>query len=224
MFDSQKIDAYFSPEQQPRTVRAAKQRDRRRRIMALTKIALPCLAALLTGILIIMPQLKKNLNDITADAIMPHKGELEKFHMEKSIFYITDSKNMVNNFNADTLDETEPGSKIIKMINPRGTIPTSQQDDVHIKSPLGYYNQNDKLLQLSDGVNMEYSGGMTTDTEELFVDFNAGKAYGVKPIVTKSETAEINAQGFEYYKDKNLLIYTGKSHALIKADDLEGGF
>lgn len=223
MFDSQKIDIYFSPEQQPKTVRSVKKQDRRRRIMALVKIVLPCLAALLTGILIIMPQLKKNLSDITSEVITPHKGELEKFHMEKSIFYITDSKNMVNNFNADTLDETEPGSKIIKMINPRGTIPTSQKDEVHIKAPLGHYNQNNKLLQLSDGVTMEYSAGIITDTSEIFVDFNAGKAYGVKPIVTKSETAEIKAQGFEYYKDKNLLVYTGKSHAVVKADDIEGG-
>ena len=56
----------------------------------------------------------------------------------------------------------------------------------------------------------------------MFVDFNSGKAYGVKPVTTKSETAEINAQGFEYYKDKNILIYTGKSHVNINTENVDG--
>ncbi len=224
MFDSQKIDNYFSEQPQQLTFKLVSKPNRRKRVMTFVKLALPALAALLTGFLIVMPQLKKNLNDVAAEVITPNKSELEKFHMEKSVFYITDYKNMVNNFNADTLDETEAGSKIIKMINPRGTIPTDAQDEVKIKSPLGFYDQNTKMLHLTDGVNIEYSAGLTTDTAEMFVDFNTGKAYGNTPIVTTAEKAKITAQGFEYYKDKNLLIYTGKSHINIQSDAAEGGF
>lgn len=224
MFDSQKIDNYFSEQPQQLTFKLVSKPNRRKRVMTFVKLALPSLAALLTGFLIVIPQLKKNLNDVAAEVITPNKSELEKFHMEKSVFYITDYKNMVNNFNADTLDETEAGSKIIKMINPRGTIPTAAQDEVKIKSPLGFYDQNTKMLRLTDGVNIEYSEGLTTDTAEMFVDFNTGKAYGNTPIVTTAEKAKITAQGFEYYKDKNLLIYTGKSHINIQSDAAEGGF
>ena len=224
MFDSKKIDAFFIS---PKTTPEKKIRHSlplRERIMKFVKLALPCFAAALIGFLIIYPQLKKDINDITISTIIPHKGELEKFHMEKGIFHITDSQNMVNNFHADFLDETEAGSKIIKMINPVGTLPTSQNDRVQIKSPIGHYNQNNKLLTLSNGVDIVYSAGITTKTEEMFVDFNTGKAYGIKPITTKSQTAEANAEGFEYYKDQNLLIYTGKSHVTINTDNNEGGF
>lgn len=223
MFDSQKIDAFFSPAKQIETAKKRNPVSLRERVVKFIKLALPSLAALLIGFLIFYPQFKKDIHDIAADAIIPRKGELEKFHMEKGVFHITDYKNIVNNFHADTLDETEAGSKIIKMVNPVGTLPTSQNDEVIIQSPIGFYNQNNKILTLSNGVNIKYSAGITTDTEEMFVDFNTGKAYGVKPVNTKSETAEVNAQGFEYYKDKDILIYTGKSHITINAENFDGG-
>lgn len=221
MFDSKKIDDFFIPNKATAT-KVKHSVSLRNRIMKFTKLALPSLAALLIGFLIVYPQLKKDINDIAIGAIVPHKGELEKFHMENGVFHITDYKNIVNNFHADTLDETEAGSKIIKMINPIGTLPTSNNDEVKIKSPIGYFNKNNNLLTLSNGVNINYSAGIITDTEEMFVDFNSGKAYGVKPVTTKSETAEINAQGFEYYKDKNILIYTGKSHVSINSENVDG--
>ena len=222
MFDSQKIDSYFMPSKESKTPRKNVGLSHRK-LSRYIKLFLPALAALLAGLLIIIPHFKKDLHDIAEDIITPQKGELEKFHMENSVFYITDYKNIVNNFNADFLDETEPGSKIIKMTNPSGTLPTEQKEEVHIKAPLGFYNQNTKLLKLQDGVNLDYTVGIKTETAEMFVDFNSGKAYGNQPIVTTSDTAEIKAQGFEYYKDKNLLIYTGKNHTTIQADNVEGG-
>ena len=220
MFDSKKIDSYFTPEENTHFLKKKAKATRNR--TRFIKLSLPALAALLTGSLIVIPQLKKNLHDIADEIITPQKGELEKFHMENSVFYITDYKNIVNNFNADFLDETEPGSKIIKLTNPTGTIPTEQKEEIHIKAPTGFYDQINKLLKLQDGVKLYYSAGITADTAEIFFDFKINKAYGNQPIVTKSDKAEINAEGFEYYKDKNLLVYTGKSHATIQADD-EGG-
>ena len=187
------------------------------------KLALPAFAALLIGMLIIIPQLKKNINDITSEAITPNKGELEKFHMENGVFYITDYKNIVNNFHADILDETEPGSKIIQMTNPRGKLPTMTNEEVQIKSPLGYYDQNTKLLRLENGVDLDYTAGIKAQTEQMFFDFNTGQAYGTKPITTYSENATITAQGFRYYKDKNILIYNGKNHTILNLDSSEGG-
>ncbi len=61
------------------------------------------------------------------DVTLPKKGELEKLHMEETVFYITDADNKVNNFNADKIDETEPGSKLLKLTNPQGIVPGSNQ-------------------------------------------------------------------------------------------------
>ena len=222
MFDAKKIDQYFElPIEEKKTKTAPT--TRRGKILRRVKLLLPAIAALLTGLLIIIPYLRKNINDITADLITPRKGELEKFHMEKGNFYITDFKNIVNNVHADTLDETKAGSKIIKMTNPEGTFPSASGKETNIKAPVGFYNQNTKILKLQKNVTLVYEKKMTTETEEMSFDFNKNKAYSVKPVQTKSDTMDVKAQGFEYYKDKNLLVYTGKTHIIIQ-DDSEGGF
>ena len=43
-------------------------------------------------------------------------------NVENTVFYITDKDNKVNNFLAQNIDETAPGSKIIKLTAPEGLI------------------------------------------------------------------------------------------------------
>lgn len=222
LLDLKEIDNYFTP-QTSKSFTPKPKRFTRANIIKTIKLALPSLAALFIALLIIIPQLKNDISDIASSSIVPKKGELEKFHMENGAFYITDNKNTVNNFHAETLDETEAGSKIIKMIKPQGTLPNTKQEEIKISAPIGYYNQNNKLLTLQQGVNIDYSTGVIAKTEEIHVDFNTGKAYGNHPITTTSNDAKIQAQGFEYYKDKNLLIYTGKNHTVINTENIDGG-
>ena len=221
MFDSQKIDAYFNGEknlrQQTETSLA-----RRAKIMRWIKLALPCFAALLIGLLIIIPHLQNDGSRMDMDVTLPKKGELEKLHMEETVFYITDADNKVNNFNADKIDETEPGSKLLKLTNPQGIVPGSNQTWDNIQAPTGYFNQLNSVLQLIDNVEMFYSDGMTAHSTEMFFDFKHSKAYGVKPVTVDGETSHIEAEGFEYDNKKNLLTFTGKTYITIPEEQLKG--
>ena len=171
MFDTQKIDAYFNGEKDF-TTRPQNPLARRTKIMRWIKIALPSAAALLIGMLIIIPSLQTEGEKLAIDITRPKKGELEKLHMEQTSFYITDVNNKVNNFNADNIDETEPGSKLLKLKNPSGILPNTDNTWINIQSPTGYYNQNTSLLRLLDGVEVFYSNGATATSEEMFFDFD----------------------------------------------------
>ena len=221
MLDSHKIDAYFNGEKDLRPA-AETMWTRRAKIMRWIKLALPSLAALLIGLLIVLPGLQTDDDRFELDVTRPKKGELEKLHMENTVFYITDADNQVNNFNADKIDETEPGSKLIKLINPQGIIPGDGQDWVNIEAPVGYFNQNTNILQLLEDVELFHSSGMTGNSTEMFFDFNQSKAYGGKPVTVDSENGHIEAEGFEYYNKKNLIIFTGKTHITIPEEKLKG--
>ncbi len=223
MSDISKLDSYFR-EPQKNAAKTTACLNRRSRMLRFIKLALPSIAALLIGLLIILPRLSQDVKSLAFDATLPKKGELEKLHMENSMFYITDYKNKVNNFHADTLDETEPGSKIIKMVNPRGTLPTTLKEAVTIQAPVGFFDQNTKLLTLQDGVILYYSShNAQTLTQKIFVDFNTGKAYGNDPVSSRSDIGDAQAEGFEYYKDKNLLVYTGKTHIILRPNTTSEG-
>jgi len=221
VFDSQKIDAYFNGEKNLRT-QTETALTRRAQIMRWIKLALPSLAALLIGLLIIIPHLQNEDSRFDMDITRPKKGELEKLHMEQTVFYITDADNKVNNFNADNIDETEPGSKILKLTNPQGIIPGSNQTWINIQAPAGYFNQETNILQLIENVEMFYSDGLTANSTEMFFDFKRSKAYGVKPVTVDGETSHIEAEGFEYDNKQNLLTFTGKTHITIPEEQFKG--
>lgn len=221
MFDTQKIDAYFNGEKDF-TPRPKNPLARRTKIMRWIKIALPSAAALLIGMLIIIPSLQTEGEKLAIDITRPKKGELEKLHMEQTSFYITDVNNKVNNFNADNIDETEPGSKLLKLKNPSGILPNTDNTWINIQSPTGYYNQNTSLLRLLDGVEVFYSSGTTATSEEMFFDFKQSKAYSTKPTIIDGESGHIESQGFEYYQKKDLLIFTGQTHITVPEEQIQG--
>src|SRR5574344_1700828 len=126
MLDSKDIDAYFNADSEQKKTSKTLQTNRHSHYVRTAKLILPSLAALLIGILLIIPSLKKDLRDFRLDITRPKKGELEKLHVENTVFYITDSNNSVNNFVAKNIDETAPVSKLVLLEKPEGIIPSSE--------------------------------------------------------------------------------------------------
>lgn len=215
------IDAYFAATGLNKTGNQKKQ-DKRARLIKLIEIAFPSLAAVLLGLLILMPSLKETKDTVKLDITLPKKSELEKLHMEQSDLTITDKSNKVNHFMADNLDETAPGSKVVKLTNPRGNIPSGEKDSYDIRAPVGYYNQNTNTLTLEQNAVLKYSAGMTAKTEKL--SYNFGKNYGESTTPTHGEgyLGTLDSQGFKFYKDQNLMIFTGKTHIVIDEKQLKG--
>lgn len=186
------------------------------------KLLLPSIAAVLIGLLVVFPMIQKDQKEFLLDITRPKKGELEKLHVEKTVFNITDKNNKVNNLTADNIDETSPGSKLIKLTNPDGVLPVSLADWINIKSPTGYFNQNTNILTLVDNVDIFYSPGMNIEVPEITFDFNLSKAYSNKPVKAQGYIGDLDSQGFELYNNTGIIIFTGKTHIKIKEDRLKG--
>ena len=220
MFDHEKIDAFFTGEKIADSS-ARPQVTKHTRIVRWAKLLLPAAAALLLGLLLLFPSLN-NIREFKIDITRPTKGELEKLHIQNTTFYVTDKSNRVNNFTADNLDETSPGSKLIKLINPKGIMPTSDSVWIEIQSPTGYFDQNANTLKLQDDVEMVYSDGMTVNVPDMIFSFTDSKGFSDKPVKARGHLGDLDSQGFEFYKDKNILIFTGKTHIVIDENTLKG--
>ena len=131
--------------------------------------------------------------------------------MENTVLYVTDKANRVNSFTAENIDETAPGSQLVKFKNPVGKIPTSDTEWLDITAPTGFYNQKNKLISLNEDVNIKHNSGTVGKTSEMFYDSNKSLAYGSKPTIIEGDSGTINAQGFKYYTNKEHIIFTGKT-------------
>ena len=186
------------------------------KIVRLVKLLLPAIAAALAGLLVVLLSMQDREAEFQIHVPSPKEGELEKLHMENTVFYITDSKNRVNNFVAKNVDETQPGSKLIKLNEPEGLLPTSNNKWITVSAPIGYYDQNKNLLWLDKNVKMVFSDGMTATTQIVYYDANLSKAYSQTPVHAQGYFGTLDAQGFEYDKNKKVLTFTGHTEIIIK--------
>ena len=217
MPDTQKLDKYFY---QDTVAQKRKQsaENMHTRLIRLAKLFLPGAAALLISLLLIFPNLRQQSYDIKLDITRPKRGELEKLNMENTNFYITDKNNRVTNLTATNIDETAPGSKLIKLNQPEGIIPSSDTAWINIKSPTGFFNQTENILKLTDGVEMFYSDGMSVNTFEAEFNFTTSVGSGRSHVSGQGVFGDIEAEGFELYNQTGVLAFIGPADLKIREE------
>ncbi len=214
MFDSHKIDAYFNGDRSFDNVKLS-DKPQTSRWLRFVKLGFPCVAAALLGVMIVMPNIKKSV-DLQDSATLPRKNELEKLHIEQTVYNSTDNKNRVSTVTADSVDEVAPGSKEIKISNPRGLLPTDS-GVVNVKSDNGFFVQDANILTLEGNVVAEDEKNTLVTTEKASFDFKKDYGYGNNPINGSGEWGTLNAEGFEYYKNDNILVLKGR-HNVVSAE------
>ena len=211
MFDLKQLDNLFNDDSLKKQISAKEAAlQRQRKQMKIIKICFPAVAAALIGLLAIFPSLQER-DEFSIQISKPTRQDLEKLHMENTVLYVTDKANRVNSFTAENIDETAPGSQLVKFKNPIGKIPTSDTEWLDITAPTGFYDQKTKIISLNEDVNIKHSGGTVGKTTEMFYDSDKSKAHGSKPLQINGDTGSINTQGFEYYTNKEHVIFTGKT-------------
>lgn len=211
MADFSDIDAFFSGKKA--LERQANSRlTLRTKILRFLKLAMPSAAAVLIALVLLFPSLKENTVVADLDVTLPKKGELEKLHIEKTEFAITDKDNKVSTFTADRIDETEPGTKLMKIINPKAKIPAGGIDEfVYLDSDVGFYDQTANIITSEQNVKAVHDNGTTVLTEIATYNFNTAYGSGDKDIYAFGDWGKLWADGFEYFQPQELLILNGKS-------------
>lgn len=223
MVDIKEIDSLFDEESRKNTkTEAIDTVSKHTRRVRMAKLLLPSFAAILIAMLLIFPSLQNNGKDFLLDVTLPRKGELEKLHVEKTVLNITDNKNRVNNFTADNIDETQPGSKLIKLKNPDGVMPTSDLDWVNVKSPTGFYNQKTNVLTLTDNVEIYYSQGMNVEVQDVIYNFNTNIAHSNHIVKAQGEVGDLTSEAFEMNTETGVVIFKGKTFIKLREETLKG--
>ncbi|MBP5399274.1 MAG: LPS export ABC transporter periplasmic protein LptC [Alphaproteobacteria bacterium] len=212
MFDLRQLDYIFNHNGFKKDFNAEDVRlQKQKKIVRLLKISLPAVAAALIGLLAVLPTLQERA-ELFNNSIKPSHQELEKLHIENTQLFMTDKKNRVNSFTADTVDETKPKSQILKIINPKGRLLLTEDKWVDIKSPLGFYNQKKKFVDMKNNVEIEYNDGMKAKTKEMFYDADLAKIYSNTPVSAWGKYGNLSSEKFVYSVDDDLLTFFGNTN------------
>lgn len=216
MVDIRKIDDFFNGERLF-SEKTGNKISLKVKLLYAAKLVMPSIAAVIIGFILVFPSLKKETVVVKTDITMPKEGELEKLHIEKTVFSITNEQNQVSVITADSIDELEPGSKLVKIINPKGKLPAGKKGDmVDLEAKTGYYDQNRAYIKVADKVRAVYADGSTVTTQSAEYEFNKSYAYGKDDIYASGNWGKLWSQGFEYYQKDEVLILLGSSKVVTK--------
>lgn len=211
MVDLKKIDSFFEKEE-PDFARAPQHTNRRARCLRLIKLIMPSIAAVLVALILIFPSMKKNNTLLDYDLTIPKKGELEKLHVENTVFSTTDKDGKISSFTADEMNETTPGSKIIEMNNPKGQVAVNAEGKfIDVVSQTGFYHQADNIVVLQGDVKAVYDKETTLETQQGEYDFEKAYAHGNEPILAFGSWGRLTSESFAYDKRAEKLYLNGKT-------------
>ena len=217
MLNSDKLDSFFE-NNQPLGFEKSDFTKRGIDWRRVLKIFLPCLAAGLLGLMVVMPNIKKNV-DLQDNITLPRKNEMEQLHIEQTVFNIVDNKNRVNKIVADSVDEVKTGSQRYKIIHPKATLPTDKGQTV-VTAQTGYFNQNRNILSLVNDVRVVVDEDTVITTAKAFYNFDKEKGWGRDDVYAEGSWGNMQAQSFRYNRGKQVLTLRGNNRINSKRGTL----
>lgn len=186
------------------------------------KILLPIIAGVFGMTLLILPTLKKDINEFTIDLIFP-EGDIEKMNVEKTTLYYTDANGKINNFIAKEIKEISTDSQTYNLINPEANIPLNNDEWINIRSSTGIYRHTSSSLELPQQVELFYNKGLNIVTQDFFYDFGKSIGFSRKPVIGDGFLGKFNSEGIEISTQNNILSLIGKTSIFINEETLKKG-
>ena len=217
MFETQKIDSFFSGEKNLLDEEEEVYISKRTKVVRFLKLFLPCLTALLLGVGVALFDFDTN-SDTTLALADEEKVYFEKFRMKNTVFEITEKDNQLSTLRADVVEEIEPGKKLYNLTNPSAKT-LDKGKTITLTAQFGTYNQKQQILKLNKDVVTNYNKEMEAHTNSATYDFAKEYGFGNEKIIGDGERGHFEADKFTFDKKKG--IGTLIKNVVIRSKDFE---
>lgn len=192
------------------------------RIIKSVQIVLPIIAL---GILLVT----LNWNRFQEDAITPMQERAEemvqpdvgKNELLNPRFESVDDKNQPYMVTAQRAVQAKDDEDLVTLEKPSGEIRLNSGNVVSIRSETGTYKQEAQQLFLQDKVQLFYDDAYEMNTQELYVDMQASKAWSDVDVSAKGPEGMLEAKGLKGSTLDDTLIFTGPAKLVLLVE--EGG-
>lgn len=217
MFETQKIDSFFSSEKNLFEEEEKIFISRRTKVVRFFKLFLPCLTAILLGLGVSLFDFNSS-SDSTLSIAEEERVYFEKFRMKNTVFEITEKDNQFSILKADTIEEIDAGKKVYDLINPNAQT-TDKSKIVTLSSKVGSYDQNKRILNLSTKVIANYNKQMEAYTNSVSYNFATEEGTGNDKIIGNGEKGKFEANSFTFSKKNNSITLIGD--VMLESDNIK---
>ena len=194
------------------------------RIVKVLKIGLPVIGLSLMALAIAWPSLtkKEHTPSVHVDASSP---EVTENRMLQPRYVATDEKGQPYEIQAQWgKQHTE---KTADLINPHGVLSSQEHGDVQLDADSGYYDMDQKKLDLKGNVKLKSQDGYQFETEVAHVDAGNKIVDSDSPLTGKGPTGTMKSEnGFtlsESEEGHRRIHLKGRSQVIIAPNTLKKG-
>lgn len=185
----------------------------RSRTVAILKLLLPGLSALLIMTLIIWPQVTERQNGSAIDFATVDSTSSSST-MTNARFVGGDSQNV--NVTADTVVQDSDFPSIVHMTNIAGDTTTEDGVWMHLSALKGLFDQETNRLSLNGQVALFSDQGNELHSENAVIDLARTEVTGSGVVRGHGPYGRFTANGFEIRDAGNTLILSGGVHLVIE--------
>ena len=147
------------------------------------KLALPTIAVVLVGMVLMWPQIKGAEESLRKTVVGSLKlDEVENLQMVHARYVGTDDQNRPYVLTAAAARQMSSGSDLVALEAPKGDMALQDGNHVSVSAQAGAYYQKAQLLDLFGSVTMTHGGGYVVETAEARINLKNGSAEGNKTV------------------------------------------
>jgi lipopolysaccharide export system protein LptC len=186
------------------------------------KLALPTIAVVLVGMVLMWPQIKgaeESLRKTVAGSL--RLDEVENLQMVHARYVGTDDQNRPYVLTAAAARQMSSGSDLVALEAPKGNMALQDGNHVSVSAQAGAYYQKAQLLDLFGSVTMTHGGGYVVETPEARINLKDGSAEGNKTVIGHGPAGTLRSEGFRIIDKGQIVKFTGKAHMVINSDSAD---
>lgn len=205
------------PPSRLRTAPRPGQLARRRFLVGWTKRLLPALALALLATVVFWPEIEGNEDRSRVSFRRTVQPRAEALRVVNPRYQGMDDLNRPFTVTARA-GQQEGSAEILNLEEPRGDILLGDGAWIYVQSHAGRYDKPAGQLDLTGEVTIYHDNGTMLRTDRARVQVEAGTAEGDAPVAAQGGFGTLTAEGFRLLDRGAVVIFTGRSHAV-----LEGG-
>lgn len=181
------------------------------------RIGLPLGAVFFVVLLFAWSDLLK-VQDLFQEELAEFKGELKNGQisnaMSKPVLEASSKSGMPFKIQAD--QASHEGKDGVGLVAPVGSVTLKDGTNLQVKGSKGDYDQANGSFNVTGGVELKSSKGMTVKTQGAEFDVKKGAVVGHHGVTGETPQGTINAEGFEIKDKGDTLIFKGRTKLVIE--------
>ncbi|WP_337996743.1 LPS export ABC transporter periplasmic protein LptC [Oleispirillum naphthae] len=187
------------------------------RFVRVMKLALPAVAALLLGAILLWPQFQAERNrfHVALSGLDPRHPD--RLRVVNARFQGTDSDSQPYTVTSESAHEVAPGSRVIALEAPTADLALKDGTWVIARAPEGKFDRDRDLLDLSGGVSVFHDSGYAFSSPTARILLHEGAAEGDDPATAFGPAADIKSDtGFRITDRGRRILFKGKSRLILR--------